>query len=391
MMNDGRFRTPSPPVTRASTVLFDTIADLERVTGLMESGDRDFSTYGTLGTPTTRALEDVVLAGEGGAGVLFGPSGLAAITMAFLAAVRSGDHVLVTDSAYHPARELCTILLARLGVETEFFDPLVGAGIADLIRPNTSAIWLESPGSHTFEVQDVPAIVAAAKAADHRVVTMFDNTYGSPGLFSPFAFGIDISVVALTKYWGGHSDLLAGATFANEELLPAVREVNRTLGMCTSGDEAYLAIRGSRTVGLRLAAHGAAGLEIARRLHDHPRVGRVLHPGLPDHPGHEIFARDFRGPNGLFAIELLNDSGGPASRADAHAFCDALAARGHFGIGYSWGGFESLVVPAGIVRSVRPWQGGALVRLHVGLEPVETLWDDLVAALGDEHAEPRSA
>jgi cystathionine beta-lyase len=391
MMNDGRFRTPGPPITRASTVLFETIAELERVTGLMEAGDPDYSTYGLLGTPTTRALEEVLLAGEGGAGVVLGPSGLAAITTAFLSVVKTGDHVLVTDSAYHPARELCATLLARMGVEPEFFDPLVGAGIADLIRPTTSAIWLESPGSHTFEVEDVPAIVAAARGADHRVVTIIDNTYGSPGLFAPFAFGVDISVVALTKYWGGHSDLLAGATFANEELLPAVRATNRALGMCTNGEEAALAIRGARTVGVRMAVHGASALELARRLHEHPRVGRVLHPGLPDHPGHDVFARDFAGSNGLFAIELLNGAGGPASRADAHAFCDALAARGHFGIGYSWGGFESLVVPAGIVRSARPWQGGALVRLHVGLDPVEVLWDDLAAALGGEHPEGTEA
>lgn len=390
-MNDGRFRTPSPPIARASTILFDTVADLERVSGLMEAGNADYSSYGTFGTPTTRALEEILLAGEGGAGVVLGPSGLSAIAIALLSTARCGDHVLVTDSAYHPTRELSTSLLARLGVETEFFDPLVAGGIGDLIRPNTSAIWLESPGSHTFEVQDVPAIVAAARAADHRVVTMIDNTYGSPGLFSPFRFGIDISVVALTKYWGGHSDLLAGATFANDELLPAVREASRALGMCTNGDDAYLAIRGARTVALRLAAHGAAALEIARRLHEHRRIGRVLHPGLPDHPGHDLFARDFTGSNGLFAVELLNEAGGPASRADAHAFCDALAARGHFGIGYSWGGFESLVVPAGILRSVRRWQGGALVRLHVGLEPVEVLWDDLAGALGGEHEEPAGA
>lgn len=381
-MNDGRFRIANPPVDRASTVLFDSIAHLEGTMRGAEAGDRSKSAYGTFGTETTRALEAALLAGEGGAGVALGSSGLAAVTTALLAVLRAGDHLLMLDSVYGPARGFATGMLAGLGVETEFYDPLVGGGIASLIRPNTRAIWLESPGSQTFEIQDIPAIVAAARAADHEVVTIIDNTYGSPGLFAPFDHGIDISVVAITKYWGGHSDVLMGAVFANERLLPAVRAAASQLGMCTNGDEAYLVLRGARTVELRMRAHEAAALEIARRLQGHPRVGRVLHPALPDCPGNELFHRDFRGANGLFSFELLTPDGGPASREDGNDVIDRLVARGRFGLGYSWGGFESLAVPALGARTIRPWTGGALIRLHIGLEPVETLWEDLAAALG---------
>lgn len=380
-MNRGHFRTPNPPVYRASTVLFESSSELSSLAEAFGTGDPDISLYGTHGTPTIKALQDALLEGEGGAGVALTPNGLSAIVTAFLTVVKAGDHILVTDSTYDPAREFCNKVLSRLGVETEYYDPLIGGEIAQRIRPNTTLIWTESPGSRTFEIQDLPAIVAAARAADHRVVTAIDNTYGSPGLLAPFDLGLDLSVVALTKYWGGHSDVLMGAVFANAELWPEVRQAASWLGMGTNGDEAYLCLRGARTVKLRMAAHQEAGLEIARRLSGHPRVGAVLHPGLPGAPGHDLFTRDFTGSNGLFSFELRKPSGEPGDVAEAWQLCDRLAARGRFGIGYSWGGYESLATVSDGVRVVRPWTGGALIRLHIGLEPVEELWADLQAAL----------
>ena len=393
MMNRGRYRTPSPLISRTSTVLFDSIADLRATVAASDGGDRWSSTYGTLSTPTTAELEEILVAGEGGAGVALSPSGLAAITIAFLAMVRAGDHMLVTDSCYGPARDLCDDVLTGLGVDVEYYDPLIGDRIAERIRPTTTAIWLESPGTHTFDVQDVPAITAAARAAtaarmsagiERPVVTAIDNTWASPGLLRPFELGVDISVVALTKYWGGHGDVLAGATFANAALLPAVRLIAQRLGMCTNGEDAFLVIRGARTVDMRIRACGVAALELAQRLAVHPRVGRVLHPGLPADPGHALWARDFTGSSGLFSFELLAADGSRATAVDVDGFTDRLAALGHFGLGYSWGGFESLVMPArwsGVRRSVRQWTGGELIRLHAGLEPVDKLWADLEAAL----------
>ncbi len=383
-MNDGRFRTPNPPVWHVSTVLFDDIAQLEAVRARVVAGDPDASMYGTFATPTTAALSRLLEAGEGGRVAALGPSGLAAITTAILSVVRPGDHLLVVDSVYGPVRQFCDGTLSRLGVATEYYDPLVGAGIAALIRPETSAIWLESPGTNTFEIQDVPAITAAARAADHRVVTMFDNTWGSPGLFRPFEHGVDLSILALTKYWGGHADLVMGAVLATDELFAAVRDTAGELGVCTNGEDAFLVTRGARTAELRIRAHEANALEVARRLAGHPRVGRVLHPALPDDPGHELWRRDFHGSSGLFSFELLTREGRPAGTAEAYAVTDRLAAGGLFQIGYSWGGYESLVMPVaqfGVTRTVSPWVGGELIRLHVGLEPVEDQWAELERAL----------
>jgi cysteine-S-conjugate beta-lyase len=383
-VNDDRFRTPGPAVHRTSTVLFDNVAALRASLDALRTGDRAWSTYGTYGTPTTRELDALLLDGEGGAGVELAPSGLAAIAIALFAVAKAGDHVLVTDSVYGPVRDLCDGLLARLGIDVEFYDPLAGPDIASLIRPVTAAIWMESPGTYTFEIQDVPAIVAAARAADHEIATVVDNTWGSPGLFRPFDHGVDISVVALTKYWGGHADLVLGATIANDAWTRPVRLAASQLGMCASGEDAFLAIRGARTSALRIRASEDAAIQVARRLAAHPRVGRVLHPALPDDPGHELWARDFHGSCGLFAFELLAPDGSPATGGGVDAFTDRLVAPGRFGLGYSWGGFESLVMPArwsGVRRSVRPWTGGELIRLHIGLEPVEELWGDLEAAL----------
>jgi cystathionine beta-lyase len=385
-MNDGRFRTPSPEIRRTSTVLFDSVADLRAALTAWRSGDRGYSTYGTHGTPTTATLEALLLEGEGGAGVELASSGLGAIVTAMLAVVRAGDHLLITDAAYGPARDFATGVLARLGVDVEFYDPLVGKAIASLLRPNTSLIWMESPGTHTFEVQDVPAIVAAARRAPHRVVTAVDNTWGSPGLFRPFDHGVDISVVALTKYWGGHADVLMGGTFANADLLPAVRETARLTGAAVGGEDAFLVVRGARTAGLRIREQGAAALELAQRLASHRSVARVLHPALPDDPGHTLWQRDFHGSSSLFSFELQRADGSPAEQADADAFTDRLVARGRFGLGYSWGGYETLIMPArwsGLTRAVRPWTGGPLLRVSIGLEPVEALWADLEASLAE--------
>lgn len=385
-MNSGRFRTPNPPVYRTSTVLFENTEHLGRVWDGMGARDPDWTMYGTFGTPTTDALAREVLAREGGAGVAFAPSGLGAVTLSLLSVLTSGQHLLVPDSVYGPTREFCDKVLPGLGISTDYYDPLIGAGIAGLLRPNTAAVFMESPGSYTFEVQDVPAIVAAARANGGKIVTIMDNAWGSPGLFAPFAHGVDISVVPLTKYWGGHADLLVGAVVANADLWPRVRSMQHALGTCTNGDESYLALRGARSVETRMRAHEAAGLAVARWLDAHDRAGRVLHPALPSCPGHELWKRDFTGSNGLFSFELLTHDGGPAPVAEGARFVDALLARGHFGLGYSWGGYESLVMPAAlpqapnISRSIRHWDGGALIRLHIGLEPVAELLEDLQAA-----------
>jgi cysteine-S-conjugate beta-lyase len=383
-LNQGRYRTPSPLISRTSTVLFDNVAHLRAALDGMRTDDPATTTYGTFRTPTTAVLEELLLDGEGGAGVALSPSGLAAIAVALFAMVRAGGHLLVTDSAYGPTRSLCDELLVPMGVEVEYYDPLVGAGIADLVRPETTGIWLESPGTHTFEIQDVPAIVAATRAVDHPVLTGIDNTWASPGFLRPFELGLDISAVALTKYWGGHADLVAGATFGTEAVMPALRTAARNLGMCLNGEDAFLVARGARTAGMRIRACGDAALEIAGRLAEHPRVGRILHPALPGDPGHELWARDFTGSSGLFSFELLGLDGSAATGVDVDRFTDALVAQGRIGLGYSWGGFESLVMPArysGVKRSVRQWTGGELIRLHVGLEPVDELWTDLEAAL----------
>lgn len=390
-MNSGRFRTPTPALHRASTVLFDDIAHLTRVQREMVDGG-DASLYSTFGTPTTAALAEALLAREGGAAVSFAPSGLGAVSLALMAVLRQGDHLLMVDSSYGPTRAVCDGVLRRFGVETEYYDPLIGGEIAARIRQNTRAVFMESPGSFTFEVQDVPAIVAAVSDAERErgtpIYTLIDNAWGSPGLFTPLPLGVDISIVPLTKYWGGHADLLLGAVIANDRSWKLVRGAAFDLGICTNGDDASLALRGSRTADVRLRQHAESSLVVARWLEGHPRVGQVLHPALPGSPGHELWKRDFRGSNGLLAFELLEPSGAPSTPTDAAAVADALAHDGLFGLGYSWGGFESLVMPGVLPngtthqpRRVRGWSGGALLRLHIGLEPVEALVRSLEGAL----------
>lgn len=389
-MNFERFRTPAPPVHRASTVLFDDTSHLLRVQREM-AANGDASLYGTFGTPTTAALAAEILRREGGAIVEFAPSGLAAVTLALLSVLRADDHLLMIDSCYGPTRELCRSFLPRFGVESEFYDGERAGEIGQLVRPNTRAIFIESPGSFTFDVVDVPAVVAAARAVEAArgtpLYVLLDNAWGSPGLFAPFAHGVDISVVPLTKYWGGHADLLLGAVIANSRTSKMVRGTSYDVGACTNGDDAALALRGARTVDVRLKAHAESALQIARWLDARDDVGQVLHPAFEKSPGHELWKRDFLGSNGLLSFETLAPGGGPASLERASKIADTLSRDGLFGLGYSWGGFESLVMPgvlpglSHMMRSVRPWSGGALVRLHVGLEPVDLLWASLERAL----------
>lgn len=361
----------NPPVWRASTVLYDSIADLK---------ERQHDThhrlyYGRRGTPTQWSLADALTELEPGAeGTLLYPSGVAAVSTALLSVLGPGDELLMVDSAYEPTRALCDGLLKRFGITTRFYDPLVGAGIADLIGEKTRAVFMESPGSLTFEVQDVPAICAAAKA--RGLITLLDNTWATPLYFRAIDKGVDLSIVACTKYVVGHSDVMLGSVTAAPSAWNRLRQTSYQLGQHVSPDDAWLGARGLRTMGVRLAQHQQNGLKIARWLEQQPQVARVLHPALPGCPGHEHWQRDFTGASGLFGFVL--DGGDEAART---ALIDGLAL---FGIGFSWGGFESLVIPAdpGRMRSAAPWRAeGPLVRLHVGLEDADDLIADLAAGL----------
>ncbi|UZK68357.1 cystathionine beta-lyase [Sphingomonas sp. S1-29] len=362
----------NPPVWRASTILYDSVADL-RAPGKRDTHHRLF--YGRRGTPTQWSLADALTELEPGAsGTLLYPSGVAAIATALLAVLSPGDELLLPDSSYDPTRALAGGLLARMGITTRFYDPMVGAGIAQLIGERTRAIFMESPGSLTFEVQDVPAIVAAARA--HRIVTLLDNTWATPLLFPAIAHGVDYTILACTKYVVGHSDVMLGSVTAGHGCYDALRTATYQLGQCVSPDDAWLGSRGLRTMALRLKAQGSAALQIAQWLKVQPDVARVLHPALPDCPGNDVFVRDFKGGSGLFSFVL--DGGDEAARA---ALIDGLA---HFGIGYSWGGFESLALPVDPQhhRSCTSWEAeGPLVRLQIGIESVDDLIADLDAGL----------
>lgn len=361
----------NPPVYRASTCLFPTLAALDAAIADPDAG----LYYGRRGTPTTWALESALTELEAGAaGTKLYPSGTAAIAAALLAVLKSGDHLLMVDSAYDPTRLFCRRMLADLGVETTFYDPLIGAGIADLIKPNTRVIFLESPGSLTFEVQDVPAIVAVAR--QHGIVTILDNTWATPLLFPAIAHGVDLSMQALTKYVAGHSDVMMGAVTAAPSMWDRLKAATYRLGQCTSPDDAYLALRGLRTLDTRLERHGRNALKVAQWLTTHPSVDRVLHPALPSCPGHDLWARDFAGSSGLFAFTLKR-----GSRRNTGPLVDHLH---HFAMGFSWGGYESLVLPVEPhgLRTATRWQApGALIRLHIGLEDPDDLIADLDAGL----------
>lgn len=374
LVNAGRDHagTPAPvnpPIVRASTFLFDTLAAFQ------EAGTHPFdgAFYGRVGTPTTFAFERAMAELEGGHRSIATASGVAAISATFMAFLAQGDHLLVVDTVYEPVRRFCTRMLTRVGVETTFYDPALGDGIADLIRPETKLIYMESPGSGTFEVQDVAAIVAVAKAAG--IHTAIDNTWATPLLFRPLEHGVDVSIHSATKYIVGHSDAMLGVVTTNAATYDAVRRATQDLGACAGTEECNLGLRGLRTLEVRLRQHGASALTLANWLDEQPEVATVLHPALPSCPGHDIWARDFDGAAGLFSIEL-------ASRHPdaARAFIDALKM---FRIGFSWGGFESLVLPMHPEgRSLPLWKDrGPVVRLQIGLEDVDDLQADLKTAL----------
>lgn len=355
----------NPPVVHASTVLFPDAAT-------MASRNQKY-TYGTRGTPTTDALAAAVDALEGSAGTILVPSGLAAVTIPLLAFLSAGDHVLIVDSVYNPTRRFADTMLARQGIEVEYYDPLIGAGISTLMKPNTKVVFTESPGSNTFEIQDIPAIAAAAKA--RGAVVMMDNTWATPAYFRPLDHGVDISIHAATKYPNGHSDVLLGMVSANERCWEQLHETHITMGCCAAPDDTYQVLRGLRTMGVRLERHEQSALQIARWLEQQKGVAQVLHPGLESFAGHALWKRDFAGASGIFSIVL--DGGG---ESQAHAFLDALDI---FGLGYSWGGFESLAVHVwlGDRTIAKGDYGGPVIRLQIGLENVEDLQADLEKAL----------
>jgi cystathionine beta-lyase len=354
----------NPPVYHASTVLYPSAEDF--------LAHRARYQYGRRGTPTTEALERALqeLEGPQCAGVALLPSGLAAISTAFLAVVHAGDHVLVTDSAYGPTRIFCDQIVARLGVTVTYYDPLIGAAIAELIQPNTRVVYLESPGSLSFEMQDTAAIAKAAH--DKGALVLMDNTWATPLYFRPIEHGVDMAIQAGTKYIGGHSDLMLGTISANAATLARLKNTARYTGQCEGPDDVYLGLRGLRTLAIRLERHQQSGLAIARWLEGRPEVLRLLHPALPSHPGHAIWKRDFSGASGLFSMVLK-----PVPQKAYYAFLDTLEL---FGIGASWGGYESLAIPfdCAPLRTVTRWQpGGPTIRFHIGLEAV----DDLIADL----------
>ena len=356
----------NPPVVHASTVLFP---DYET----MRTRNQKY-TYGTRGTPTTAALCEALNELEGSAGTVLVPSGLTAVALPMLAFLNSGDHCLVLDSVYEPTRNFCNSVLSRMGVEVEYYDPHLGGDISKLMRENTKVVFTESPGSNTFEIQDIPAIVKVAHAND--AVVMIDNTWATPLFFKPLDHGVDVSIHALTKYPGGHSDLVMGSVSANQKHFKQLLSTHGAMGLCGNGDDAYLVLRGLRTMAVRLERHQKNALEVARWLSSQPGVARVLHPALPDDPGHKLWKRDFTGSSGLFGFVLKD-----ASIDQAAAFLDSLTL---FGLGYSWAGYESLAVIVGLSdRTIaKGADDGILIRLQIGLEDPQDLIADLEQAIG---------
>jgi len=356
----------NPPVYHASTITFPTVAALEKASANPFEGVY----YGLTGTPTTFALQEAVAELEGYPHAVAVPSGLAAITAALMAFLKTGEHLLMVDSVYGPTRRFCDDVLARFGVETTYYDPMIGAGIAELMRPETRVVFTESPGSLTFEVQDIPAIAAAAHAGGAKVV--IDDTWSAGLYMQPAALGCDVAVQALTKYVGGHSDLLLGAITMCGADNVTVRNSVRALGMGAAPDDCFMALRGLRSMASRMPRHQQTGLELARWLAARPEVERVLHPALPSCPGHEFFKRDFSGSSGLFSFVLKKNFGGAA----VAAMLDGMEL---FPMGYSWGGYESLMVPYGThpARVAVPWTDGELIRVHAGLEDASDLIADL--------------
>jgi cystathionine beta-lyase len=352
------------PVYRGSTVLFPTMDDLMHRRGRY--------VYGTTGTPTTEALERAWTDLTGAAGTVVTPSGLSAVSLALMSCLKSGDHLLVSDSVYRPTRVFCDTVLRRFGVETTYYDPLIGAGIAELLRPNTTAVFTEAPGSQSFEMQDIPAIAAAAHGKG--AVVLMDNTWATPLFFPPHERGVDLAIEAGTKYLSGGSDLLLGLVSANERCWRRLRQTFDALAIPAGPEDVFLALRGLRSLSLRLKEHERQALDMARWLTARPEVEEVLHPALETCPGHDIWRRDFLGSTGLFSVVLK-----PAPDEAVAAMLDGLEL---FGMGFSWGGFESLVIPfdCASYRTATQWRpAGQALRFHIGFEDLDDLKRDLEA------------
>jgi cystathionine beta-lyase len=354
----------NPPVYRGSTILYPTLEALKT--------RKQAYTYGRRATPTTRALETAICNLEGGAATILTSSGLGAVSTAILAFVEAGDHILMTDSIYQPARSFADRMLKRLGVTTTYYDPTIGAEIAKLFKSNTRLVMVESPGSQTFEMQDIPAIAAAAHARNIWVIA--DNTWATPFYCKPLALGADVSIQAATKYIVGHADAMLGAVTANARAARLLDHAKEALGTCPGSEETYLGLRGLRTLDVRLERHQRSAIAVAEWLAERPEVDRVLHPALASHSGHAIWKRDYTGATGLFGAVLK-----PVPEKALAAFLDGLK---YFGMGYSWGGFESLVIPFDPTsyRTATKWVGpGPALRFHIGLESVDDLIGDLAS------------
>ncbi len=357
----------NPPVYHASTILYPTVAEMEKIS----AAPYDNVSYGLRGTPTTFALEDAITELENGFRTIAVCSGLAAVTAPLLAFLKAGDHLLVPDSVYGPTRRFCDAKLSRYQIETSYYDPMIGADIAGLFRDNTKILLMESPGSLTFEVQDVPAMAAVAK--EKGIITIIDNTWSAGHFFQPLDHGVDISVQAVTKYVGGHSDLMMGSITTTEETFMAVKEECNFIGFHAAPDDCYLALRGLRSMPARLTMHEQTGLILANWLAERPEVATVLHPALPSCPGHDIWQRDFSGSSGLFGFVLTDGY----SKAAVAAMLDGMEL---FPMGYSWGGYESLIMTYGQTPK-RLSPVGQLLRIHAGLEDPDDLVDDLEKGL----------
>jgi cystathionine beta-lyase len=363
---DAQFGFVNTPVFRGSTVLFKTLAEHDAPTQPY--------TYGRAGNPTTTGVEQLVTELEGAHATTLVPSGLAAITVGMLSGVVAGDEILVTDTVYEPARAFCDKFLARMGVTTRYYDPRIGSDIATLMTERTRAVWVESPGSLTFEIQDLPAIVAAARPRGIKV--MVDNSWATPLYHKPLSLGADVVIHAATKMFVGHSDALVGTVSATEAAWPAVLATRKLLGFNVAGDDAFLTARGMRTLAIRMKEHAARSTELAQWLENREGVEQVYHPALPSHPDHHLFKRDFTGAGSLFAVRIRK---GP--RPALAAMMDGFKL---FAMGYSWGGYESLCVPVNPtrVRTAVPWTAaGQLLRIHVGFEGLDDLKADLAAGL----------